>query len=160
MKEKREKVDTELLSLKLVQKLQRTKEYKQAQHIMLFYPLKEEINLLNLLKDEGKSFYLPKIEGKDLLCCPYKSGDELCTSCFNTKEPYSEPVEKSLIDLVIIPALAVDKNKYRLGYGGGFYDRFLENLETIKIVCLPKEFVVETVYPEIHDIPVDIIITA
>lgn len=159
IKEKRKTLQIDALSEIIVQKLVQTKEYKQAKHIMIFYPLKAEINLLSLLNDEDKTFYLPKIEGNNLLCCSYKNGEELCESCFKTKEPLTPPVEKSILDLIIVPALAVDKNNYRLGYGGGFYDRFLKGVNSTKITCLPKEFVLDTVYPEVHDIKIDKIIT-
>ena len=130
-KEERKKLDIEKLSAKLVLELKKAKEYKDAKNVLLFYPLANEINLLSLLEDEYKKFYLPKIEGENLLCCPYKKGDKLCESCFKTKEPLSEPTAKSLIDLVILPALAVDKDNYRLGYGGGFYDRFLSDIKCV-----------------------------
>lgn len=158
-KEERKKLDIKALSEKLVRKLQQTSEYKQAKNIMIFYPMKDEVNLLSLLDDKTKEFYLPKIQGDNLLCCPYDKEDELCETCFKTKEPLSEPVERSLIDLVIVPALAVDENNYRLGYGGGFYDRFLSGAECKKIVCIPYQLIVETVYPEDFDIPVDKVIT-
>ena len=159
-KEERNKLDIEKISFTLVQKLKETDEYKQAKNIMIFYPLKDEINLLGLLEDFNKNFYLPKIDGENLLCCPFGKDTKLCDSCFKTKEPTTEAVEKGLIDLVIVPALAVDKNNYRLGYGGGFYDRFLAGGENIvKISCVSKEFVLETVYPEKHDVKVDKIIT-
>ena len=154
-KEERKKLDIESLSIKLVLELKKTKEYQDAKNVLLFYPLANEINLLSLLEDESKNFYLPKIDGKNLLCCPYKKGDDLCESCFKTKEPLSEPTTKSLIDLVILPALAVDKNNYRLGYGGGFYDRFLADTKVFKIVCLPKIFYLDTIFPEKNDIPID-----
>ena len=128
----------------LVENLMKTQEYKRAKNIMIFYPLKDEVNLLSLLKDKTKKFYLPKIDGENLLCCPYGEGDELCVSCFKTFEPVTE---------------ACDKNNYRLGYGGGFYDRFLKDFRGKKVVCLPEELIVETVYPEVHDVPVDLIIT-
>lgn len=159
-KEERKKLDIKALSEELVKKLQDTEEYKQARSIMLFYPKEDEINLLSILEDKAKKFYLPKIEGDNLLCCPYGLGNELCESCFKTKEPLSEPVQKSIIDLVIVPALAVDKNNYRLGYGGGFYDRFLAGVNANKIVCIPKQLLVETVYPEKHDIQINKVITA
>ena len=159
-KEERKKLDIEKISFTLVQKLKETDEYRQAKNIMIFYPLKDEINLLGLLEDENKNFFLPKIDGENLLCCPFSKDTELCESCFKTKEPITEPVEKSLIDLVIVPALAADKNNYRLGYGGGFYDRFLSGgVNIVKISCVSKEFVLETVYPEKHDIKIDKIIT-
>lgn len=143
----------------LVQKLQETSEYKTAQNILLYYPLKDEINLLPLLNDSSKKFYLPKIEGKNLFCCSYKNGDLLCESCFKTKEPFTPYEDKNLINLAIIPALCVDGENFRLGYGGGFYDRFLKDFQGTKIVCIPKELVVETVFPEKHDIRMDLIIT-
>ncbi len=159
-KEERKKLDIEKISLALLQKLKETKEYRQAKNIMIFYPLKDEVNLLGLLEDKTKNFFLPKIEGENLLCCPFSKDAELCESCFKTKEPTTEPVEKNLIDLVIVPALAADKNNYRLGYGGGFYDRFLSGgVNIVKISCVSKEFVLETVYPEKHDIKIDKIIT-
>ena len=158
-KEERKKLDIEKISLELLEKLKETEEYRQAKNIMIFYPLKDEINLLSLLEDSDKNFYLPKIEGGNLLCCPFSKDAELCESCFKTKEPTTNPVEKGLIDLVIVPALAVDKNNYRLGYGGGFYDRFLSGVNITKIVCIPKEFLVKTVFPEEHDIKIDKIIT-
>ena len=158
IKEERKKLNTNLLSEILVKKLKETEEYKMANHIMFFYPLEYEINLLSLLNDETKNFYLPKIIGENLLCCSYKNGDMLCESCFKTKEPLSEPIDKRILDLVIVPALAVDKSNYRLGYGGGFYDRFLCDLDCKKIVCISKQFIVETVYAEQHDVKMDKII--
>ena len=145
-------------SCNLILKLIETNEYKQAKNIMIFYPMKNEVNLLELLKDSSKTFFLPKIDGKNLLCCEYKNGDELCESCFKTLEPLTKSVNKNQIDLVIVPALCCDKSNYRLGYGGGFYDRFLEDFKGKTIVCLPKELVVENIYPEEFDIPVDLVV--
>lgn len=159
-KEKRKGLNIELLSKELVQQLQQLNEYKQAKNIMIFYPIKGEVDLLSLLDDKSKNFYLPKIDGKNLLCCPFQSKDRLCFSCFKTKEPLTEAVNKNLIDLVIVPALCCDKQNYRLGYGGGFYDRFLTNSIAKTIVCLPKELIVETIYPESHDIAIDIIVSS
>jgi len=193
-KEIRSTLDMEALSKKLVKKLSDTKEYKNAKNIMIFYPLKDEVNLLSLSDDEEKNFYLPKIDGENLLCCRFDKNTELCESCFHTKEPVISPSSGFLPpsplqgegfnntftpkgeglemndqepntftppDLVIVPALAVDKKNYRLGYGKGFYDRFLSQLssDTKTIVCIPKELIVETIFPNEHDIPVDIIIT-
>ena len=159
-KEKRKELDLEALSLSLVTKLRATEEYVKAKNVMIFYPKMFEVNLLMLLDDKDKNFYLPKIDGENLLCCPFDRNSEFCESCFKTLEPLSMPVEKTIIDLVIVPALAVDKNYYRLGYGGGYYDRFLRELECTKIVCISESFVINTVYPEEFDIKIDKIITA
>lgn len=160
VKEERKKLDIYKLSQVLMQGLQDTEEYQQAKNIMIFYPLKYEINLLELIKDGSKNFYLPRIEGNNLLCCPYNLGDELCESCFKTKEPLTGSLSPNLIDLVVVPALAVDVNNFRLGYGGGFYDRFLAGANIKKVVCIPRVFVVDTVFPQKHDIRIDKIISA
>ena len=56
-KEERKKLDIKALSDQLVKKLQDTEEYKQAKNVMLFYPKKDEINLLSIIEDETKKFY-------------------------------------------------------------------------------------------------------
>lgn len=158
-KEERSKLDMAALSEELVQKLRQTDEYKHAKKIMMFYPLKDEVNLLSLLDDKNKTFYLPKIDGDNLLCCKYGKGEPLCESCFKTKEPLIEPELNFTPDLIIVPALAVDKNNYRLGYGRGFYDRFLGvNRGAKAVVCIPKKLIVENIYPDDYDIPVDVIL--
>ena len=154
VKEERRKFDMSKISEKLVCKLMDTEEYLQAKNIMIFYPKEDEVNLLALLEDKTKNFYLPKIQGKELLCCPYSKGDVLCESCFKTQEPLTNSVEKELLDLVIVPALAVDKENYRLGYGGGFYDRFLTNINCKTITCIPKIYCLETVFPDKFDIKI------
>ena len=158
-KDKRKELDMENISTILVNKLVQTQEYKKSKNVMIFYPMPDEVNLLSLLNDNAKNFYLPRINGKELECCPYKNDDELCESCFHTLEPTCASCSKTNLDMVIVPALACDKNNFRLGYGGGFYDRFLKNFSGITTVCIPKELITDTIYPEEHDIKVDLIIT-
>lgn len=156
----RNKLDMNNLSAALISKLRNLKDYEKAKNIMIFYPLKKEVNLLELMNDNDKNFYLPKIIGREIVCCPYSKGEELCSSRFNTKEPYTEAVDKDIIDLIIVPALAVDENNYRLGYGGGFYDRFLVDTKCKKIACIPKQLIIKTIFPEKTDIAVDFVISA
>lgn len=158
MKSLRAGLNMEALSEELCEKLVNSDVYYQSKNIMFYYPMKDEVNLLPLLKDKTKNFYLPKVDGNNLLCCPYCEGDELCLSCFKTKEPVNDSICPSILDLIIVPALAVDKNNYRLGYGGGFYDRFLKDKDVTTVVCVPKELIVETVYPENYDVPIDKVI--
>jgi len=158
-KNERSKLDMEGLSSLFVAKVRETDEYKTAKHIMLYYPIKDEINLLPLMEDEDKTFYLPKIHDKELLCCPYKKSDKLAESNFKTMEPLTETVDKGILDLIIVPALVCDMNNYRLGYGKGFYDRFLAGIRAKTISCVPKGLLVKTIEPEACDIPVTKVIT-
>ena len=155
---KRKELDMEKVSSVLTEKLAKINIYKDSQNVMIFYPKSDEVNLLSLLKDNTKRFYLPRIKGEDMECCLYKTGDELLESSFHTMEPSCNACSKTEIDLVIAPALACDKNGYRLGYGGGFYDRFFSDYKGKKICCIPDELVVETVYPDEQDIKMDLIL--
>lgn len=159
------------ISAQLVELVRENEFYKNAKNIMLFYPTKYEVDLRELLNDD-KNFYLPKVDGENLLVCPYcfrhsEQSEEfqydldLKKSSFGIYEPCSEPVNAEILDLVIVPALMCDKNGYRLGYGGGFYDRFIEKYgQNFKTICaIPKEFYVENLPVDKFDKKIDFIIT-
>lgn len=134
--------------------------YKSSKNVMLFYPLKDELDLTMLLED-NKNFYLPRVNGENLEVCPYKKGDELKKSNLKIYEPVVKSCATAVLDLVIVPALLVDKSGYRLGYGGGYYDRFLEQNKGLKTLCaIPEELVVENIPTDEFDIKMDYIISA
>lgn len=155
----RKELDIENISRKLTEKIRQNNYYINAKNVLIYYPKCHEINFLALLSDD-KCFYLPKVNGSDMVVCPYKCGDILKKSDFNVEEPCSKPVCAEVIDLAIVPALAIDKNNIRLGYGGGFYDRFLSQYPNIKtIVALPEQLYFDKLPFEKHDISVDVVIT-
>ena len=156
-KELRKNLDRANLSVCAVKKIRENNLYKNSNHVMLYYPAKYEINLLALLEDE-KNFYLPRVCGKDLEICPYKNGDILKLSELHIEEPQTEPVSSDIIDLVIVPALMADKNNYRLGYGGGYYDRFLSGKKFKTLCIVPKELYTDNLPREEFDIPINEIV--
>ena len=158
-KELRKSLDVASISSGLCDKIFQNELYKTSKNVMIFYPKKYEVDLRKLLSDD-KNFYLPRACGSDLAVCPYKIGDDLSVSEFGVSEPLSEKVSPDILDLVIVPALLADKNGYRLGYGGGYYDRFLKVVPDVKTICaLPKELLVETLSCDDNDVKVDVVIT-
>lgn len=156
-KDIRKTLDIEEISIKICEKIRHFETYKKAQNVMIFYPMKYEISLLELLEDK-KNFYFPKVQCESLCVCPYSSN--LKKSELNIYEPCTEPVNPEILDLIFVPALMVDRERYRLGYGGGFYDRFLSKYPNIKtIVPIAKELVIEKLPHDEFDIKVDFIIT-
>ncbi len=156
----RNSLDIKTISENIVKNILDLKVYQEAKNVMIFYPLKYEIHLLALLNG-NKNFYLPRVNGSELLVCPYKTGDELIISKFNTKEPTSKPVNPNILDIIFVPALMICDNFNRLGYGGGFYDRFLSQNATnaTKIVAIPSQLRIENLPSESFDIKMDIIVT-
>lgn len=156
----RKELDIQAVSKRIEKNLKAFDCYRSARNVMLFYPAKFEVDLLGLLDDNNKNFYFPKVAGDNLLVCPYDKDTKFEKSSFNINEPCSNPVSPELLNLVIVPALAVDKNNYRLGYGGGFYDRFLKLVpDAVTIVPISEEFVVEKLPVEPFDVPVDYVVT-
>ena len=154
----RKSLDIEHISKVLCKKIRHSDIYKNAENVLIFYPLPNEINLLELLSDD-KNFFLPRINGENLEICPYKKCDTLKESSFKTKEPQTKAENVNILDLIILPALAADKNNYRLGYGKGYYDRLLSVTKAKTILPISKELVFEKLPIESHDMPVDIVIT-
>ena len=159
--EKRKTLDITSLSNVIISKLFDLKEYKLSKIIISYFPLKDEVSTLDCFNDNGKVWYLPRVNGDDIEICPYDKNN-LKPGHFNIMEPQTEAIsDYNIIDLIIIPAAAVDKNGFRLGYGKGYYDRFLNKLpmRCVKVILCPSVLVFDTIYPDSFDKNADIIIT-
>lgn len=157
-KDKRKGLNLPEISSLITDNIRKTEIYRRSQNILIFYPLQSEINLLSLL-DDKKNFYLPRVNNELLEVCPYKKGDSLILSKLKIYEPETKDVDKTNIDLIFTPALCADERFYRIGYGGGYYDRFLSDFRGYKIIVLPDELMVENISEEETDIRCDGIIT-
>lgn len=147
------------ISKKLSELIKQNDLYKNAKNVMIFYPKEQEVDLRILLND-NKNFYLPRVNGDNLEICPYNIGDKLEQSDLGIMEPISASININIIDLIILPALMADKEGYRLGYGGGYYDRLLKkiNKNCKTITPLPTELITDKLPHESHDINTDVII--
>ncbi|MEM2948186.1 MAG: 5-formyltetrahydrofolate cyclo-ligase [Candidatus Anstonellales archaeon] len=144
-------------SRKICNKIRRMEEYKNAKTVAIYFPIKNEVNVLPLLKDKTKKFLLPRLEKEKLVFAPFHSLQELKEGRFRIPEPIS-PKWKEKIDVVIVPALAFSPTKHRLGYGKGFYDKFLKKINPFKIgVCF--DFQLRHFAHEEHDAVMDSVVT-
>ena len=105
-------------------------------HIGIYYPLGKEIDIMDIMnKYPNKSFYLPKTED-DIYFIKYNLGENLCDGPFKTKEPNGDITPRDIIECFIIPCVAISKDNKRVGYGKGYYDRYLNNYNGLKIgIC-------------------------
>lgn len=168
MREKRkimDKSEKNILDKELREKLFDTEEYKNSKIIFVYVSTEEEVNTIEIIKralDDGKSVAVPKImKNGEMRALKINLLDELKTGYFNILEPSEDAEDLSeVIDLTIVPGLAFDKENKRLGYGGGFYDRFFERYKnSFKIsLCYDYQFV-RTVYSEKYDISIEMIIS-
>ncbi|MCF7830925.1 5-formyltetrahydrofolate cyclo-ligase [Candidatus Gracilibacteria bacterium] len=147
---------TKLLNKKIVQydKLQ------ESGRVFVYSPTTFELPFVeNMCKSfPDKRYFFPKIVGDKLEFYEAEFQD-LRKGKFGLLEPvggHSELPKKE--DLIFVPAVAVDKEHNRLGRGGGYYDRFLKDLDTHKVAVIPDFSYVTKVPTEGHDVKVDEVI--
>lgn len=138
--------------------------YKNANSVMTYLSYKSEPDTFMLVSEmlkNRKEVSAPVCYGKGLMnAIPFLSLDELHPSSMGILEPKQNfpPVKPEKINLIIVPGCAFNMNGYRIGYGGGFYDRFLS--KTSGITCgLFYEALKTEFKEEKNDIPLDYIIT-
>lgn len=141
----------------ICRKILTSKEYDKAKDICLYMPMRNEVDVTLLIKDiikDNKKVWLPKIDGEIMDFHYYDENTELIDGPFNTKEPSSEmklaPNDNTLI---IMPGAAFTLDGDRIGYGGGFYDKYLEKHPCCKTVAVCYDFqIVDEIPSEEHDI--------
>ena len=122
----------------------------------------ETVNIINSLLSKGKRVGVPYCEGKTMHFYEIKSTDELISGTYGIPSVNVETAEK-IVDfsntLCIVPALAFDKKGFRLGYGGGYYDRFLSS-HTVDTLGLCYEYCLSEALPaEPFDVKIRCILT-
>ena len=122
-----------------------------------------EVDTKELLKwcfEHGKTSAVPVSGDSELTFYPIRSFDELSVGRFNSMEPVdrSSPAVPDKDSLCIVPALCCDRIGHRLGYGRGYYDRFLESFPGRSVIVCYSDFVMN-VPTEPHDRKADEVIT-
>ncbi|TDT67848.1 5-formyltetrahydrofolate cyclo-ligase [Hypnocyclicus thermotrophus] len=161
IKNKREKLDKnyiELYSKELTQIFINSSLYKNAKTIMSYIPIKNEVNTIyinqEIIKD-NKTLLLPAIINDKVY--PKLYNDNFIKGKYDIKEP-SGDIFIDEIDLIIVPGIAFDKYKNRIGFGKGYYDKFLQKyLSSIKVSLIYPFQLVEKINNEKHDIKIDFI---
>lgn len=158
------------LSSKIISTLVDMPEYKCSRNIMLYLSFKNEVDTFKLIsysQKYGKNVIVPFTikERKEIIPTILKDVDsELTESYYGYLEPkkeYLRPIDKSQIDLIIVPGVVFDKHCYRIGFGGGYYDRFLSDIYTkVTTIGIAYDFQIKDKIPtEEFDIPLDYVIT-
>jgi 5-formyltetrahydrofolate cyclo-ligase len=110
--------------------LQASSLFTHAKTILAYFSFRQEPEL-NELFAANKSWGLPRCINKSLSWHLWQPGNDTQTGAYSILEPLScaPLIKASEVDLILVPAVACDIRGYRLGYGGGFYDRFLSSVE-------------------------------
>lgn len=142
-------------------------EYAGAACIALYAPTHNETDTALILADAfkaGKRILYPAVCGQQMVLRHVESVESLQAGAFGIMEPCSTAIEHRAdeVDLIVVPGVAFDLFGHRIGYGKGFYDRFLHGTHRpARLVGLCYDFqVTESAIPaDPHDIPMEMVVT-
>lgn len=165
------KEQVENMSEKIINKLKKIPIYKTSKTVMVYLSFGNEVDSEEIIKDcleSGKRVLLPFCDNTDMSMTPteIKSLDiDLVEDNIGYIQPNKEtlsPVDLSEIDLIIVPGISFDRKGYRIGFGAGYYDRFLGRVNfEIPTIGLAYDFQIidSLIEMEDYDIPVDYVMT-
>ncbi len=154
-------VDRAVRSVELWTKVAELIEYRNANTVMAFVGMNSEPHtdaLFALVAADGKRLLLPRVEDGELVVCD--ADGPLATGSFGVQEPTGPALELDVVDFVVVPGLAFTNRGDRLGYGGGFYDRFLPRVSAANAGVCFREQVVDALPMHERDVRVQQVVTA
>lgn len=139
--------------------------YKQAKTIYGYMPYNQEVRTVPMLEQalrDGKRVAVPKCYGDEMKFIFMDDLTKVEKGYAGIPEPIAdEPIADDKTALVLMPGLAFDPQGHRIGYGGGFYDKFLEQEPNHPTLALCYAFqMLSHLETEAHDIPVDVVLWA
>ena len=163
--EKRDATSAELRDIsseRIHQNLKKISSYTNSQNIAGYFPIGSEINthdiMLNVL-EQGKNLLLPRIVNNNIQFHIVSNLEKLERGSFEIMEPKDSCEKAKKIDCVLIPTVGVSKLGVRLGYGYGYYDRFLSSTDAVKISLTYSKQIVKSIPSDSYDIKIDWIVT-
>ena len=152
-------------SARLGELFARSEQYRAARSIYGYLPYNQEVRTVPMLERalaDGKRVAVPKVIGDEMRFIWMEDLTRVEKGYAGIPEPIDdEPVADDPTALVLMPGLAFDPQGHRIGYGGGFYDKFLSAEPNHPTVALCYEFqIVEQLPTEQYDIPVDLVLWA
>ena len=154
----------------ILEKVLGLEAYRRAKLVHTYVSSKEsEVDtraLIGTCLAHGKRVAVPVVTPgtRTLAHALIDSLDQLVVGPWGLAQP--DPAEavwlpsEARIDLVVVPGLAFDRRGHRIGWGGGYYDRFLAQVQTIKIGLCYDELVLDCIPGEPHDVPMDMVVAA
>lgn len=150
-------------SNKIAENLFNLGQYKKAKTVMFFVSFSSEVNTHGMIREalKRKTVIIPKVIGHEIEPSVIIDFDNLIPGKFGILEPIEAmKIAYKNIDLVLVPGIVFDKEGHRIGYGFGFYDKFLAKAPKAVRIGLAFDFqVVDRIPREEHDVPVDLIVT-
>ena len=151
-----------IASKKMQKRINKVYAFKDAQKIGLYYPIGSEIltqDIIQELISKGKEVFLPKVIGKNMEFRKIEDFGSLEIGNFDIMEPKEDCKVENELDIIVVPTVGISPTGVRLGYGHGYYDKFLEGKNTTTISLVLEKQIIKNIPKSEHDINMDWIIT-
>jgi 5-formyltetrahydrofolate cyclo-ligase len=152
-------------SSEITQRLCSLAEFERASTVLAFASIRNEVRMRPSMQAAwaaGKRVALPRVVGDELRLYLVDSETVLVEGAFSVPEPpeAAAQVEPDEVDFALVPALAVDPRGYRIGYGGGYYDKLIPRLQDARTCAVAYDFQLISEVPELpFDVAVDLVVT-
>ncbi|MBN2504393.1 MAG: 5-formyltetrahydrofolate cyclo-ligase [Bacilli bacterium] len=145
---------------RILARIKSNESYQKAKTVGIYYPLHSEISLLSLAEDFKKRFCFPKItDFSQIEMNFFWHTGKFSPGRFGLSEPIGPKAEKEAIDIIIVPGLVFSRDGYRIGYGKGFFDKYLASYTKPKIGVAMSFQVTDTLPYDVFDVKMDFVIT-
>jgi len=138
-------------------------EYRSCKVIMFYIAHDNEVETREMIIDSlnNKKVLVPytSLESDMIYPVEIENLDDLEKCAFGILEPQNKKIYRGDIDVIIVPGIAFDLRGYRIGYGKGFYDRFLRGANALKIGIAYDFQIVDRISEDKNDVPVDMIVS-
>jgi len=151
-----------IASQKIQKKLKKISSFQNAQRIGAYYPIGSEIltqDIIQELLSNGQEVFLPKVVGKKMEFRKIIDFSSLEKGSFDIMEPKDDCKVNNSLDVILVPTVGISPTGVRLGYGYGFYDRFLAEYKITTISLTLEKQIVKNIPKLEHDILIDWIVT-
>jgi 5-formyltetrahydrofolate cyclo-ligase len=152
-------LDLQSKSELIINYLSNLPEFKNFKKIHCYISKDSEVNTSKILSNNSKNIFVPYLKNNKIKSSFFNKETALKKNKFGIFEPKNPITYEGSFDLIIIPGLAFDKNKNRIGYGKGYYDSFLSKKKCFKIGLCFSFQLFEKIPNEYHDVKMDMIIT-
>jgi len=163
--EKRDATSAELREIsseKIHQNLKKIIEYTNSQNIACYFPIGSEVDTYGIMHDildQNKCLLLPKVVNGNLIFYNVPNLEKLEKGNFGIMEPKDSCKKADRIDCVLIPTVGVSKMGIRIGYGKGYYDKFLSSTDAVKISLTYSKQIIKIIPSDSHDIKMNWVVT-
>jgi 5-formyltetrahydrofolate cyclo-ligase len=161
------RTELEAMSLNICRRFTLLPVVRDCSAVMIFLSFGSEVNtdyIIEWLWKQKKRVLVPlcKPETREMDVIPITAFADVEPGYFGIREPKRSlrpPVAKKVIDLVLVPAVAFDRHGYRVGYGGGYYDRFLVGMDVPRIGLAFSCQIITEAPADKYDLAVQVIVT-